>query len=1401
MSMRIRRFILLLFLFWILTIPHLPAQSHLSNPQLWTQFTVSNGLPEGDIRHLLEDADGTLLVVTINNGIYRYDGLQFQPLSLNTSLPTLFIQQVVRDKNDRLWIACNYAGIWIYDQGQLAPFKFNHLFERQHFAALFCDQDGHLWIDVNQVGLFRTDGISCENFTLKYDLPGEDIIQICQDNDSNYYFLYRHAGLFQFDYPGRKELKRIVSNEPQILNFYIARNRDIWLARKHKGIIRYKNQRETLILKQRTINNPFFDFFLEDSNEFIWFCLKDEIYCYHHGQLDEHTHGGFESGRPFQDRFHNLWFATPNILYKFINSKMKNWPFPASGLNSDRNHLNKTTNRFLIQDHEGKYWFTDDADQLYYFDGQQIHLFQLPDSLKNIKITNFAQDSAGNNWIGTHGHGVFYDDGTKISQPIPQDSLPGDYISSLYLDSKQRLWIGSLTALPQFSSPKAPDIAGTSPVNSNQLFNNIEIASLYVDDQETVWLGTADSRLIYSSNQKFVFTESNKISRPYYLNIQNLYRDKDNIWGTSQKGIFRYHITHEDFEFFANPALVPEIHEPPLSRNFHWIKGDFCHQNSIYLLEPYKNYPKNPAKTIYNISSVCEDGKNGVWIGSYSVGLFYLNQDTLIHFNQNSGLTSFKIGSLYLDKNKTLWIGTLDQGLFQYQNRKFIQTSELKKIGKSIYCFLEDQPGDLWIGTLNNGLAFLHNEKSTIFQKNLPHPAIWGIGKSQEGHIYVCLKDARFGKLQGDSFLIFPRDAILINHDLRNAFKAKTINFAKHFLNANGIISAGLICRDGEKIRKFNVGNGLPGHEIIDIEETADGRLWIATFNTGMAVLENDHFRTFTSSKLSGISRIIALCATKDSALWVVSEDEGIALIQNDSIKLWGVDSKVITINPRDIQISTENQAILSSANNFYFFNFGRISQIPGIPSYDTPKEIGPYFICDSLNQIWFTTKNRELHCYKLPQEPPVIRITGCQIGNKAFDDSQFSNPIEVEYFENAGAIEFSGYHSSFPSRQMMYSYQISHNNRIYERGEISDQTRLIFTRLEPGQTHLFEFRATTPDGRISTISATIRIHLAPKPLLLQSWFHLLLVLIFAFGVAFYFIYRYYKINQLIFRRRFNPYIAGEPIFRSDLFFGRDEIVKKILSIIHNNSMMITGERRIGKTSLLIQLKNILLETRDPEFQFMPIFIDLQGIGQWEFFHAIIHDILDQTRIDLSTIELKYEDKTDNYSYRDFNTDFRKVIHYFTLQTSKTVKLVLLIDEADAMNQYDQSIHARLRRIFMQEFSLNFAAILSGTNYIQNWNRPESPWWNLFTLIELNAFHPSDAKKLIQAPVKGLFKFKSDAILTIIEVTSGKPYPIQKLCINLVNRALDKYRRTIRKEDVLASIDQDPTFTGKINSI
>jgi hypothetical protein len=44
-------------------------------------------------------------------------------------------------------------------------------------------------------------------------------------------------------------------------------------------------------------------------------------------------------------------------------------------------------------------------------------------------------------------------------------------------------------------------------------------------------------------------------------------------------------------------------------------------------------------------------------------------------------------------------------------------------------------------------------------------------------------------------------------------------------------------------------------------------------------------------------------------------------------------------------------------------------------------------------------------------------------------------------------------------------------------------------------------------------------------------------------------------------QRDFNPYVAGKVVPR-EMFFGREDLVRRILSTIHNNCVFLHGERR-----------------------------------------------------------------------------------------------------------------------------------------------------------------------------------------------------------------------------------------------
>ena len=82
-------------------------------------------------------------------------------------------------------------------------------------------------------------------------------------------------------------------------------------------------------------------------------------------------------------------------------------------------------------------------------------------------------------------------------------------------------------------------------------------------------------------------------------------------------------------------------------------------------------------------------------------------------------------------------------------------------------------------------------------------------------------------------------------------------------------------------------------------------------------------------------------------------------------------------------------------------------------------------------------------------------------------------------------------------------------------------------------------------------------------------------------------------------RGRFVPrWFAGAPVLDDHMFFGREKLMHRILNVLHHNSLMITGERRIGKTTFLYHLQKALARDDVTDYQFFPVFTDLQGVPE-----------------------------------------------------------------------------------------------------------------------------------------------------------------------------------------------------------
>lgn len=290
-------------------------------------------------------------------------------------------------------------------------------------------------------------------------------------------------------------------------------------------------------------------------------------------------------------------------------------------------------------------------------------------------------------------------------------------------------------------------------------------------------------------------------------------------------------------------------------------------------------------------------------------------------------------------------------------------------------------------------------------------------------------------------------------------------------------------------------------------------------------------------------------------------------------------------------------------------------------------------------------------------------------------------------------------------------------------------------------------------------------------------------------GIALQNIEQMYK-RVRAFERRFNPYIAGPPIKSPNNFFGREDVTHNVIDSIHQNNFLIEDERRIGKTSLLYHLKYQLEQRSDQNYIFFPVYLNIQATKEEEFWGHLrdsLFSILGKAR----------PSESGNYDYFNFTEDMADVLNELGSQAGeREVRIILLMDEVDQLENYDKSTLAKFRRLFQEETRLGI--IMAGYKIERHLNDITSPWHNQLVPLRLNAMKEENARRLIVEPVRGTYSYESDAVELVLKESSCKPYPIQKICQEAVTIMLKrvhnlrdkgvKAEATITTEDVKQAI-------------
>jgi hypothetical protein len=274
-----------------------------------------------------------------------------------------------------------------------------------------------------------------------------------------------------------------------------------------------------------------------------------------------------------------------------------------------------------------------------------------------------------------------------------------------------------------------------------------------------------------------------------------------------------------------------------------------------------------------------------------------------------------------------------------------------------------------------------------------------------------------------------------------------------------------------------------------------------------------------------------------------------------------------------------------------------------------------------------------------------------------------------------------------------------------------------------------------------------------------------------------------------------SPYIIGVPLTQQqEIFIGRSDISARIEQLLLDRRqppLLLYGQRRVGKTSLLHNLGRLLPST------IVPLFVDLQGPASraqddagflYNVARAMVRSARQQRHLELPPLEREA-------LTADPFTVFDEWLDELETALGGSMALLMLdefevLDNALAQKRFDsEAVLGMLRHIIQHR--PRFKMLLSGSHTLDEFQRWSSYLINV-QVIHIGYLKEDEAKQLIEGPV-GQFalRYQPAASRRVLTLTRGHPFLIQLLCAEVValkNEQPPSQRRLARVVDVETAV-------------
>lgn len=266
------------------------------------------------------------------------------------------------------------------------------------------------------------------------------------------------------------------------------------------------------------------------------------------------------------------------------------------------------------------------------------------------------------------------------------------------------------------------------------------------------------------------------------------------------------------------------------------------------------------------------------------------------------------------------------------------------------------------------------------------------------------------------------------------------------------------------------------------------------------------------------------------------------------------------------------------------------------------------------------------------------------------------------------------------------------------------------------------------------------------------------------------------------------PYVTGTPLKTDNVFVGRDDVFsfirENLVGAHQNNVVILHGQRRTGKTSVLYRLARVLEDTHHG------VLIDMQGKparGAADFLFSIADDIV--FSLEEAGIELDVPQRSDFEEAPEFFFRNRFLRGLRTQLNGKN--LLLMFDEFEELQQRVTDGHLQpdifqfLRNLMQHEDHVDF--VFSGTHKLEELGAEYwSVLFNTAVYMPITFLGNGEVRRLIHEPVAQYhIEYDPLAESRIVQVTAGHPYFTQLV----LHEMLVYHNETERSYVTVADVD------------